>query len=354
MSTDFTKPLRRLAPTATPEVDAEANCATFLFNDERPDARDSHIVRTAGIDVTNFRANPIILFCHIDSEPPVARATDITTQGTRAFVTMQFTPRDLYEFGALVGRLVAARYLNAVSESWRPVTYKRRTDGVDGYDFLTTELLEISVCTLPALPQAVATARVAGVDVEPMRKWAEQHLDRASSLGVDRGELLMLRRAAAGRSQAFSLPVAGRDRRAAIARELAERGQRLDIVTRLQAKAASQLPAASREALEATQGHLARCERHRSELSRRHERLAENVDALPGIHRALKRALSAAGVPFDEYGIAKAVRDLEQCGAEIGTDHDGATTACQDLGTALGLAASGVDNVISGVAELDE
>jgi hypothetical protein len=242
-------------------------------------------------------------------------------------------------------------------------------------DFLECDLLEISVCCLPSLPSALATARSRGIDTGPMADWTERALDRAGSLGIDRSELLKLRRAASGRSTAYSFPpdpprggraqrmataarllgksLPGRDtglvERAAIAQQYSEREER----RRRAARLASKLPDASRAALEQVQQHHERCARSHGELQRRHTRLADNVEALPDIHLALTRAVSAAGVSKD-YGVRKALADFQRCADGIATDHDGAATAVDAAAGALGLAQAGIGDVIDGLSELDE
>lgn len=188
-------PFRRLAPSLIePSIDAATGHASFVFNTEDV-GRDGHIVRNSGIQADNFRSNPVILFCHDDKSPPVGRAVNLAIGNSESRVTVQFTPRDLYPFGATVGELVKARYLNAVSESWNPIKYKLRPGG-DGVDFLEVDLLEISIVPIPALPQAIATARSAGIDTAPMFEWAQKILDAGGITTIKRSELETLRLAA--------------------------------------------------------------------------------------------------------------------------------------------------------------
>lgn len=196
MSTEELKPFRRLVTIAEQDMhlDEATGRASFIFNTEDV-GRDLHVVRNKGIHDDNFRANPVILFAHDDESPPVGRAVDITIADPASRVTVEFTPRDLYPFGDMIGRMVKARYLNCVSESWQPLKAKLRAGG-EGYDFLEVDLLEISIVPVPALPQAIATARAAGIDITPLIAWAEKILDTGGLTTVKRAELETLRRAA--------------------------------------------------------------------------------------------------------------------------------------------------------------
>jgi HK97 family phage prohead protease len=347
------KPFRRLVQIADPDMqlDEATGRASFIFNTEDV-GRDGHIVRNAGIRLDGYKTNPVILWAHDDSAPPVGRAVDIQVGNPSSRVAVEFTPAEIYPFGAMIGRMVKARYLNAVSESWNPIKAKLRAGG-EGYDFTEVDLLEISIVPVPALPQAIATARSAGIDTSPMVDWSERHLDTGIIDGIDRGQLLMLRKAAAGRSVAFSLPLAGAERRTAIARELLERGQRQNIALREQARGTSKLPQASRTALEAVQRHHERCEQSRAALSRRHARLAAHVTGLDDISQRLHRAVATSDASRDK-ALTLALADLQRCADNIDIEHDGAIGDVENLGNSLAAATGGVTDVIDGIAELDD
>lgn len=192
------QPFRRLAPNAVaPTVDSGTGIATFVFNTEDV-GRDGHVVLNRGIHTDNYDRNPTILFAHDDGKPPVGRAVAVRIGEPASKVDIEFTPRDLNPFGAMIGDLVRGKYLNSCSMSWMPIKWKFSTDKnrAGGVDFIEVDLLEISIVPVPALPNAVATARAAGIDTSPMVEWAEQLLDRTGMLLVPRDELETLRRAA--------------------------------------------------------------------------------------------------------------------------------------------------------------
>lgn len=180
-----------------PEFTADGRGATFIFNNESV-GRDGHIVLNRGIQTDNYERNPTILWAHDDSMLPIGRASALRIGEPVSKVDIEFTPRDLNPFGAMVGELVRAKFLNACSMSWMPLKWKLSTDKnrAGGVDFTEVDLLEISIVPIPALPGAIATARANGIDTQPMVEWAERLLDKSDMTLVPRNELEILRRSA--------------------------------------------------------------------------------------------------------------------------------------------------------------
>jgi HK97 family phage prohead protease len=129
----------------------DARYVTFLAS--APDkARDGLSIPTEAWDLTNFRANPIILFAHQYNSLPIGRAASIeaTTQGL--VVDVEFD-RDDPDSARIEGK-VRRGYLNAVSVGFEIKDLK-------GDVVTRSELLEISVVPVPADPKALAMARSA-------------------------------------------------------------------------------------------------------------------------------------------------------------------------------------------------
>jgi hypothetical protein len=112
--------------------------------------------------------------------------------------TLEFTDADTYEFGDTIYRLVKAGFLNMTSVAWNPIrwVYSKDKSRPGGIDFLEQELLECSIVPVGADPQALCTARAAGIDTRPIVQWAEQVLDTGGRVSLPRAELEALRRAA--------------------------------------------------------------------------------------------------------------------------------------------------------------
>ena len=165
----------------------------YVFSDESV-ARDGDTIRTAGWDLTAYLANPVFLWAHDDSSPPIGRVTRIGAEGSQLCGAVRYAEVDEYPFADTIFRLTKGGFINATSVRWLPIDWRYSTDRSrpGGIDFLQQELLEISAVPVPALPTALATARAAGVDVTRFASWAERELDLGRS-PINRKELEMVR-----------------------------------------------------------------------------------------------------------------------------------------------------------------
>lgn len=161
-------------------------------------ARDFNTVAADAWQIQNFLRNPVFLWFHDDSQPPIGRVIEIGNVGESLKGTVEYADADLNPFADMIYRMVKARYINAVSVSWLPIkgSLSRDRSRPEGIDFTEVDLLEISQVGLPALPSALAEARSAGIDTSPLYSWAERILDGGGVATIERGELETLRRAA--------------------------------------------------------------------------------------------------------------------------------------------------------------
>jgi HK97 family phage prohead protease len=159
-------------------IDETSRRISWVFSNEDV-CLDQHTIRTGGWDLTDYLKNPVLLFAHDQSAPPIGRVTRIEAQGKLLVGDTVFADAETYPFADTIYRLVKGRYLNATSVSWFPLDSKPARDRSrpDGIDFLAQKLLEISVVPVPANPAALATARARGIDTSPLRLWAERVLD---------------------------------------------------------------------------------------------------------------------------------------------------------------------------------
>jgi HK97 family phage prohead protease len=128
-----------------------------------PDRYGDTIVQ-AGFKTDNFKANPVLLWAHSHSCPPVGKVgtIGIGPNGNLRASDVTFTPPEMHEFGDEVGQMVRAGFLNAVSVGFLPLKWEARFDESGeflGYNFLECELLEISIVPVPANPQALIDGR---------------------------------------------------------------------------------------------------------------------------------------------------------------------------------------------------
>ena len=139
-------------------------------------------INPEGWFLTNFRKNPVMLWGHDSSIPAVARAERVWVEDKKLMVNGVFAPTP---FAQELRMLVENGFLSTVSVGFLPLKlnekgnieiegkmYSRMTedeikksvyDNEYGMKFDKQELLEVSWVNVPALPQALVSARKEGL-----------------------------------------------------------------------------------------------------------------------------------------------------------------------------------------------
>lgn len=116
--------------------------------------RDGLDVRMAGADLGRFKANPVILWAHNPTLPPIARG-EVSVDGSQLLVNVEFDQED--EFARSVESKYRRGFLNAVSAHGIATSPVRR--GV----MESWELVEISALPVPCDPEALTTMARTGM-----------------------------------------------------------------------------------------------------------------------------------------------------------------------------------------------
>jgi hypothetical protein len=132
---------------------AAARQLRALISDESI-GRDGLIVMSDGLDVTNFRKNPVVLASH-NSDRPIARAT-VSRSGSAWTAILQFPDQGVCPDADQCLRLAQANILSGISIGFisletKPIPAGRRV--------VRSELIEISLCAIGSLPGALVTER---------------------------------------------------------------------------------------------------------------------------------------------------------------------------------------------------
>jgi HK97 family phage prohead protease len=130
--------------------------------------REQDVISIAGWDLKNYLRNPVVLWGHDASMLPIGRAFDVAIEDGALKASIEFIPTDTPERGAFaesVYRLARAGFIAATSVGFRPLKWDYTRDaarGADdwfpGIDFEEQELVELSVVTVPANPEALIEA----------------------------------------------------------------------------------------------------------------------------------------------------------------------------------------------------
>lgn len=156
----------------------------FVGSDETID-RDGDIVDVAGWDLDNYMKNPVVLWSHDGySVPPIGKTVnlnkdlankqlvfDIKFPTLEEMSTNTASASEHAKFVDTVYNMCKNGYLNAVSVGFQGVKFKTRDDDdvLDlpewqrGTHYMEQELYEISICSIPANPNALQTAKSKGL-----------------------------------------------------------------------------------------------------------------------------------------------------------------------------------------------
>jgi HK97 family phage prohead protease len=131
----------------------------FIASKEIVD-RYNDIVAINGIDLKNYKDNPVILWAHNSTQPPIGKATKITKKGDELRVRITFAPPEVYSFADTIYKLVKNGFLNALSigfiADYDSIEVNAKTNV---RVFKKSELVEISAVPVPANSQALVVGK---------------------------------------------------------------------------------------------------------------------------------------------------------------------------------------------------
>ena len=130
----------------------------FVLSDETVD-RMGDVIRASGWDLTDFQKSPIALFSH-DHTLPIGVWKNVRVEGKRLLGSLHLAKAGTSDFIDTIRSLIEQRILKAVSVGFQPIEAEKRKSG-GGYDFIKSALHEVSVCSVPANPSALAVAKAA-------------------------------------------------------------------------------------------------------------------------------------------------------------------------------------------------
>ena len=137
--------------------------------------RENDTISLRGWRLDNYQKNPVVLWAHDYSQPPVARASDVRVVGGALTAVVEFPPAGIYDRADTIRGLVEQGFIRATSVGFKPIkwAYNEQRGGVD---FTEQELLEFSLVPIPANPACV---------IPPSKSLDWRRLDKF--LGAPRG-----------------------------------------------------------------------------------------------------------------------------------------------------------------------
>lgn len=135
------------------------------------------------MSTANFMENPVLLYNHNDSRPPIGKVAQITKDGDKLNAELEFDKSDA--FALEIERKMRQGYLNGVSIGYDVKEAKEmRGEEYDDMLFpplevLSSDLIELSVTPTPANPSALTLRKEAAdyfrQDSNPPNVWSILH-----------------------------------------------------------------------------------------------------------------------------------------------------------------------------------
>ncbi len=149
-------------------LEKEADKYRIIASTDSVDRDDEILLPSSFKNLKNFLAtNPVILWAHNYSVPPIAKAINGKITDTILSLDIEFAET---EFGKEVKYLYDNGFMNSFSVGFIPKAWDRDPDG--RLVFTEVELLEVSAVPVPSNAQAniMRTAKTAGVDLPELNK----------------------------------------------------------------------------------------------------------------------------------------------------------------------------------------
>ena len=130
--------------------------------------RDLDTIDLQGWDLRSYERNPIVLWNHDPSQPPIGRATRIWSDSRGLNSEVEFPPTGTYPFADMICGLVKSGFLNACSVGFIPLG-DVQPNGLGGHSIRSAELLEFSVVSVPSNRDALVTQR--STNMQALKSW---------------------------------------------------------------------------------------------------------------------------------------------------------------------------------------
>jgi HK97 family phage prohead protease len=155
----------------------------FVASTDR-EARDGDVIDQSSWILGDYRANPVILWAHDDSQPPIGRAELVDVVDGQLVVDIVFDTAS--ELGSQVARQVDEQFLNALSVRWRSREIVWRDTLEEGHPYFSkqgvvyrqNDLLEVSVVPVPSDAGALAQRglpepEASRMTLSELREWVD-------------------------------------------------------------------------------------------------------------------------------------------------------------------------------------
>ena len=145
------------------------------------DSLDRHgdILDIAGLDLTKYKANPVVAWAHKYDEPAIAQTVKITKSDGKVVARMKFAIAE-YDFARTIYNLYKGGYMRAFSIGFIALE-------IDDTDFPTfvytkSEMLEYSAVLIPANADALMLAKQKGIDTGKLLTYTNFNMEELKKI----------------------------------------------------------------------------------------------------------------------------------------------------------------------------
>jgi len=140
-------------------VDEDKREITAVGSQQKVD-RDGDVIKVDGVNLKNYKKNPVVLWSHNHNDPPIGRTKRVWKDGGKLMFKIEYAPPETYSFADTIYKLTKSGYINAYSigfvPDWEAADANKKSGG---FTFNKTELLEISAVNVPANPTALVESK---------------------------------------------------------------------------------------------------------------------------------------------------------------------------------------------------
>lgn len=160
-----------------------ADTRDFILSNESPD-RVGDIVLIDGLDIKNFEKNPVALYMHNHKEP-IGIWSNLKKAHGSLFGTLTLAGKGTSKMVDFTRSMVEQGMLKAVSVSFIPLESTKNKDA-KGYTIQKSELLEVSLVTIPMNPAALLVAKSLDMSDEQINSLFAQPVKRDHNADIHR------------------------------------------------------------------------------------------------------------------------------------------------------------------------
>jgi len=120
--------------------------------------RDGEVIDINGWDLKNFKKNPVVLPAHNYSKPAIGKASSVKIVDGKLMFKIQFPEEGINPEADIYRKLYKSGFMKASSVGFAPASWKFGQGKDEPYrTFEKQELLELSLVSVPANPEALLT-----------------------------------------------------------------------------------------------------------------------------------------------------------------------------------------------------